>query len=307
MKRVITLLLVLAMLLSLTACADSDKNPTDPSSSGQAATDGKENTTDSTTDTTGATQESTGEPTSAPTSAPTTAATQASTQAPTQAPTVAPTQPTPTACSHNWKAATCTAAKTCTKCGATEGNAAGHSYTNATCTAPKTCTTCGATDGNAAEHSYSNGACSACGAADPNYKKLTDGAWVFRNEQTTVVLAFNENGIVSTSALEVVDTAEEFRKLWTDTTADEYSWYSVYDIGGTHYVAREEISYDSFYSIEGQTVHFDIFMCPESITWDGYTATAAPQSGSGWLNNMGKGQWISSGVTIIDDLAPYFG
>ncbi len=53
---------------------------------------------------------------------------------------------------HSYKDATCTEPKTCTKCGATNGSALGHSYKDATCTEPKTCTKCGATSGNALGH-----------------------------------------------------------------------------------------------------------------------------------------------------------
>ena len=90
---------------------------------------------------------------------------------------------------HTWTDATCTAPKTCSVCGATEGEALGHSYeavvtaptcteagfttytcacgdsyvaeevaalghtwTDATCTAPKTCSVCGETEGEALGH-----------------------------------------------------------------------------------------------------------------------------------------------------------
>ena len=33
------------------------------------------------------------------------------------------------ACAHSWKDATCTTAKTCTLCGATEGDVGGHTFT----------------------------------------------------------------------------------------------------------------------------------------------------------------------------------
>lgn len=72
------------------------------------------------------------------------------TQAPTEAPTAPPTTPPATTCSHSWVDATCTAPKTCSKCGATEGRAAGHSYTD--------------------------GACSVCGTADPNVP-FTGNTW----------------------------------------------------------------------------------------------------------------------------------
>ena len=39
---------------------------------------------------------------------------------------------------HNYENATCTAAKTCTVCGLTEGNALGHIFEAADCDTPKT-------------------------------------------------------------------------------------------------------------------------------------------------------------------------
>ena len=48
------------------------------------------------------------------------------------------------ACEHVWSDATCTAPKTCSVCGATEGEAAGHTPGEAaTCTTAQTCTVCG--------------------------------------------------------------------------------------------------------------------------------------------------------------------
>lgn len=60
---------------------------------------------------------------------------------------------------HFWKEATCAAPKTCEKCGATEGKTKSHSYYEATCTAPKTCRDCGATEGNPAPHNWSEPTC----------------------------------------------------------------------------------------------------------------------------------------------------
>ena len=53
---------------------------------------------------------------------------------------------------HQWTDATCTAPKTCSVCGATEGSAAGHQWVDATCDTPKTCLICGTTDGEALGH-----------------------------------------------------------------------------------------------------------------------------------------------------------
>ena len=59
-----------------------------------------------------------------------------------------PTQPPHV---HAWADATCSAPKTCTGCGATEGEALAHTWAEATYSAPKTCTVCGATEGEKLE------------------------------------------------------------------------------------------------------------------------------------------------------------
>lgn len=63
------------------------------------------------------------------------------------------------ACRHNWCEATCTAPKTCYKCGATEGEAIGHIWEEATCTVPKTCARCGATEGEPEGHIWKEATC----------------------------------------------------------------------------------------------------------------------------------------------------
>lgn len=75
------------------------------------------------------------------------------------------------ACTHSWQDATCTAPKTCSVCGATEGEALGHKWSDATCTAPKTCSTCKTTEGEALGHDWDDATCTApktcaCGATE---------------------------------------------------------------------------------------------------------------------------------------------
>ncbi len=72
---------------------------------------------------------------------------------------------------HDWADATCTAPKTCKKCGITSGNALGHDMADATCTAPSTCKRegCTHTVGNALPHTYENGYCKGCGGLDPDH------------------------------------------------------------------------------------------------------------------------------------------
>jgi hypothetical protein len=56
-----------------------------------------------------------------------------------------------TECVHEWAEATCSAPKTCSLCGITEGETLAHSWVEATYEAPKTCSVCGATEGEPLE------------------------------------------------------------------------------------------------------------------------------------------------------------
>ncbi len=64
---------------------------------------------------------------------------------------------------HEWQEATCTEAKTCTRCGNTEGQPAGHTWQGATCTSPKTCAHCGMAEGKPAGHCWQDATCTVCG------------------------------------------------------------------------------------------------------------------------------------------------
>ncbi len=57
-------------------------------------------------------------------------------------------------CDHEWQAATCTTAKTCSVCGETEGEVPGHAWQEATCETAKTCTACNITEGEALGHDW---------------------------------------------------------------------------------------------------------------------------------------------------------
>ena len=67
---------------------------------------------------------------------------------------------------HSWVGATCTVAKTCSRCDAIEGNALGHDWGNPTCTTPRACCVCFEPDPNGKPlgHSFVNGECMICGA-----------------------------------------------------------------------------------------------------------------------------------------------
>jgi len=137
MKKLFTVLLSMALSFSMVACAPVLEETKEPSSI----------QTEKITDSIAATPAPTTVPTTKSTAAPTTAPT----TEPTPAPTTVPTVSTEAVHIHSWKAATCTAPKTCSSCGATEAQANGHTWKEATYSAPKTCTVCNATEGNALE------------------------------------------------------------------------------------------------------------------------------------------------------------
>ena len=62
---------------------------------------------------------------------------------------------------HSWKAATCTAPKTCRTCSQTQGSPNGHNWKSATCTTPKTCLTCMQTQGSSNGHNWKAATCTA--------------------------------------------------------------------------------------------------------------------------------------------------
>lgn len=81
---------------------------------------------------------------------------------------------------HTWVAATCTEPKTCSECGATEGEPLGHDWEEATCIKPRTCKRCGyveddtlaehvcenwteTVDATCTEEGYRKGKCKVCG------------------------------------------------------------------------------------------------------------------------------------------------
>ncbi len=82
-------------------------------------------------------------------------------------------------CSHVWVDADCYNPKTCSECGATQGDVS-HKWIDANCTSPKTCSECGATEGGVvhlfeATNCTDPVTCSNCGAkGDPVGHKWND-------------------------------------------------------------------------------------------------------------------------------------
>lgn len=61
---------------------------------------------------------------------------------------------------HTWVERNCENPKTCTTCGATEGEPQGHFWRSATCELPQTCDRCGLTKGDARGHKPTKATCS---------------------------------------------------------------------------------------------------------------------------------------------------
>ncbi len=172
------------------------------------------------------------------------------------------TKKDPASCSHSWKNATCEVPKTCSKCGATEGEAAGHKWKDGNCEAPKTCTVCGATDGDQPVHKYKKGLCS-CGAREWGY-----GAWVYvKAEDKTIyvnTLNFDEDEF-SSFEYHTVDTfdggdkedneeengEEKEENNEEDTPAVEVESYTYKDV---KYLQYDGTNDPVIYAISGETI-----------------------------------------------------
>lgn len=122
-------------------------------------------------------------------------------------------------CEHEWTDANCLTAKTCARCGETEGEPLGHSWTDATCTAPKTCAACGVTEGTVLEHSWTDATCedpktcTACGGTEGEALGHSFGQWDFGTEDMTRTCTVCSG----------TETTEIDREIWLRQTL-EGSW-----------------------------------------------------------------------------------
>ena len=190
MKRILILLLTVAMLFSLISCGEAPQSegttatPTEteaaptaaPETDAPSSAEGTTDTPSADTDTARPSEETTAEE---PTEIPTEETTEASTsteETTTEPETVPPTctEPTAPACTHEFSEASCTAPATCALCGETVGEKLAHEYTEATCTKRPECIYCGKKRGSTLGHNYENGKCTNCGRPDP-YGIKTEG------------------------------------------------------------------------------------------------------------------------------------
>ena len=84
-------------------------------------------------------------------------------------------------CKHEWYTATCSAPKTCSLCGETEGEALPHTWVDATCTTPKTCSVCKTTEGDPLPHTWQDATCTdakVCTVCDTTEGDALGHTWV---------------------------------------------------------------------------------------------------------------------------------
>ena len=176
-------------------------------------------------------------------------------------------------CAHNWIDATCTAPKTCSKCGAVEGAALGHNYVediiDATCTAAGSATyECSVCFDSYDEtipmkpHTYVDGICSGCGAELPLEATITFGEdKAQRTEFTTELQKWEHDGLVlinnkAASTTSIGDYAGRFYKgseiiisfpgmtsLVIDASGvgADYLWDATLEAAGLSFTVEEKI------------------------------------------------------------------
>jgi len=177
MKKVMSLLLAVMMVLSMSACGGNETatDNDNGTSTNQIQTDATDtSSTEQSTDTSSSATDNIGDSDSTDVPSSTTSKPTTTTKPETPKPTTT-TKPKPTEHKHSYgswkivKNATCieegTQERVCA-CGEKETNnisAKGHVLTNATCTEPSKCTVCKISNGDALGHTTDCGVCNRCG------------------------------------------------------------------------------------------------------------------------------------------------
>ncbi len=107
-------------------------------------------------------------------------------------------------------------------------DALSHTWTDADCDTPKTCSVCGATEGDALGHTYVSGTCTVCGAADPDYVQPGDPSTPSTPSTYTISTPTAANGAVTVDdasaskgeTITITVTPDEGYELDTLTVAD---------------------------------------------------------------------------------------
>lgn len=181
--------------------------------------------------------------------------------------------------SHKWQDAACTAPKTCTECGKTEGEPLGHTWADATCAAPKTCSVCGETEGEALAHTWTDATCAApktcsvCGQTEgaslghtwtaANYQEAKTCSVCAETEGEPLTAAFEEHGLTINAEEGVT---YDFRTVCQDNRSKETVGHAVF----SDYQIVEEDAGSGLEKKDGyewRTVHIEVTFDDENA-WD---------------------------------------
>ena len=132
------------------------------------------------------------------------------------------------------KAATCDAngsqTRTCA-CGFSETQTitpTGHQYKDATCTEPKTCSKCNATAGSALGHNYSGASCSRCGETRTSYKIKLPSYYVSDDSYSGKIATISQDGKIDIGFMVMTvhwDVRDE--KYFVETNEGEGGYYKI--------------------------------------------------------------------------------
>ena len=142
---------------------------------------------------------------------------------------------------HDYAEGNCTTPKTCKVCGEKSGEAAGHSWIEATCTAPKTCTVCGTQEGELGSHQDVKGYCAICGKQVSCYADLEENTW-------EVIMVYSGNVYKHHLTFSKEFPSSAYTKEYTPNESD---WDSTFGI------EYEGVKYDSGYG-ESDNVEYII-------------------------------------------------
>ncbi len=219
-------------------------------------------------------------------------------------------------CKHEWAAATCTEAATCSKCGETQGSPLGHTYTgrsctgvdkcitcgsivpssghswvDATCSEPKTCSKCNTTEGDPLGHDMVNGICTRCGDFGEQVFNPLSGNGTGNGEVKDIILGYDYYALHLTH-----NGSDLFEVKMTDAT------------GATAILAHKKGAYDGTVLMYGASpLSFEITANGDwtyeiskttagegsnfSGTGDSVTSSAAIPSGAYHVTHNGSGDF----------------
>ena len=268
MKRIISLVLSIVLLVSLVACKN-EKDISSNTSENTAITQSDDsNSTDNQTSENTSSNESDTISTETPSS---TTSEPIESSKPTQTNTSKPTH------THNYSKATCTTPPTCS-CGKTQGGALGHKWNNASCMTHRICERCKITDNTIVSHDFSKYLCEKCGKIDPesnvfwgvnaflaNYGEPNGKGNI--NCYPNAFAALSVSNYIEQDNFFIEyreDTTGEVFSVWVKSGVSEVSFrrgstYGSYETKNSVLCSAEKIVFDDFYTNPDNPTDQDVF------------------------------------------------